>query len=58
MKLWQKVTIGLAAGAALGFAANGDAQHVALIETYIKPIGDIFIKLIIIKHDIIVQSPI
>jgi Na+/H+-dicarboxylate symporter len=46
MKLWQKVTIGLAAGAALGFAANGDAQHVALIETYIKPIGDIFIKLI------------
>jgi Na+/H+-dicarboxylate symporter len=46
MKLWQQVAIGLAAGALLGLAANGDAQYVALVKTYIKPVGDVFIKLI------------
>jgi Na+/H+-dicarboxylate symporter len=47
MKLWHKVLIGLILGTLLGILAKEDAQHVKLIETYIKPIGDIFIKLIL-----------
>lgn len=46
MKLWHKVTIALILGIIYGMIAKDQVIAYQILESYIKPIGDIFINLI------------